>query len=146
MQMQRIPARSVPIKTKQSEAASGEAFTAAVSRNGSADHSASPLYLLADRIKNEQGAEQVKCFLEAMRPFAAPNELKLIGKRFGLELEAPRAQASETPAKQQQTANNNASLIPQLQMLQKLMCLQSIMNGGKADASELIRMLGGMQQ
>ena len=43
-----------------------------------------PALLLARRIREEQGVEQLKAFLAAMEPFVAPNELRSISSGFGI--------------------------------------------------------------
>ena len=143
--MQRIPTRSIPIKNNMNEGPVGaNTSTAIVPRGAGSEEEASPILPLARRIRAEQGAEQVKAFLEAMRPFAAPNELKHIGRSFGIELSEAQTSIAETRPTQSQPANASSAM-PQLQMLQRLICLQNLMNGGKADTSDLMRVLGGMQ-
>ena len=59
--------------------------------------SGSPTIMMAKRVYQEQGMEQLKAFVVAIEPFVAPNELRTICSCFGLNFESlPRN------AKQQQ--------------------------------------------
>ena len=104
--------------------------------------SASPMLLLARRIREEQGVEQVRAFLAAMTPFSAPNEIRHIGEGFGIpfesiELERERTVKSRQPV-QENRQNPQNGMLDQLRMI---MQLSSLMKGG--DAMNLINMLGG---
>ena len=46
----------------------------------------SPALLMARRIRGEQGIEQLKRFLEAMEPFVAPAERRMIAESMGIKL------------------------------------------------------------
>ena len=150
--MQRLPARTTTVQSN-GPVVSRERTT--VSNVGDSTQHArlSPLKQLANRIRDEQGAEQIKAFLLAMRPFAAPNELKKLGAEFGMDFDgisaafeaerlAERRRLGGSNDKQQnaQAQQNSNGMQSQLQMLQKLMYLQSVLNGG-GDPSALF---GGM--
>ena len=167
--MQRLPARTVALTggSKQSAGGSGGSDRRAEDRTG-----ISPVKLLAMRISEEQGPDQVKAFLSAMIPFAAPNELKFIGSEFGISSESflsdgkkqsPGSSAAAKdgvrvdenksnngsnavyPAQAQKNRQESGGANPsqQLQMLQKLMYLQGLMNGNGTDVSALVNMLKG---
>ena len=101
-----------------------------------------PLLLLARRIRQEQGAEQVKAFLAAMEPFSAPNEIKRIGEDFGIPYEnIEAARARSLPPQERRQQDKSAEALGNLGMLMKLMPL---MRGGAPDAASLMSLLGGM--
>lgn len=66
------------------------------------NNEASPALLLARRVREEQGVEQLKSFLAAMEPFVAPNELRSICGGFGINHDALMMQS-----KTQAWANGN---------------------------------------
>ena len=155
--MQRIPTRNVsPRQATNQRQGNGEV---------------SPVLMLARRIREEQGVEQVSAFLRAMIPFAAPNELKRIAESFGIPYDRisqkPQQHRNDGGEEQryQQKPNNTGfnNNIPfhqqnnmnatnpmnsmnqnpqQMQMLNTLMQMQGLMGGGKADPMQLLRMMG----
>lgn len=92
---------------------------------------AQPLVKLARRIRSEQGAEQLKAFLQAMTPFFAPNELKNIAEDFGVEF---RERQPEPPAQPQPRQDP-------MDMIRSIMQIKTLMSG--ADPQALMRLLGG---
>ena len=101
---------------------------------------ASPLLLLARRIREEQGPEQTRAFLEAMRPFAAPNELKRIGEGFGIEFDpAPYT----PPVRYEQPAPKRPNGSGQLDMLRTFMQLRTAMQSGGMDPVKLLSLFDG---
>ena len=143
--MQRVPSKNVSMRGvigSGSEDVSGRRNPPAANAE---KHSASPMYLVAKRIADEQGRDRLKDFLLAMRPFAAPNELISIGKSFGVDIESipdPKAVArtnnstqseQNKPANTQKTAPTQFQMTPQspqLQMLQTIITLQNMMGRG----------------
>ena len=101
---------------------------------------APPLLKLARRIREEQGPEQVKAFLEAMRPFAAPYELKNIGDGFGIAFDpapySPPPRQFDQPQQRQNPGNG------QLDMLKMIMQLKGSMQNGAVDPMKLLGLLG----
>ncbi|MBO4563273.1 MAG: hypothetical protein J5772_06655 [Clostridia bacterium] len=147
--MQRIPSRTAPRSAgtqKQEEP--------------------SPMLRIARRIREEQGAEQVRAFLAAMLPFAAPNEIRRIGEGFGIPFESieslrapqiapPARQSFKEPVRQAPFQSPvMGSGIPQtgdagidravnsLNMIRTVMQLKNAMAGG-ADPMKLMGMLNG---
>ena len=112
-------------------------------RRASGGGEASPLLKLARRIREEQGPEQVKAFLEAMRPFAAPYELKNIGDGFGISFDpspySPPVRKLEQP--QPPKAQNPGN--GQLEMLKMIMQLKGSMQNGAVDPMKLLGLFGG---
>ena len=102
---------------------------------------ASPLLRLARRIREEQGPEQTRAFLEAMRPFAAPNELKKIGEGFGIEFDpspySPPVRYEQPPSPRKSNGSG------QLDMLKTLMQLKSAMQSGGVDPVKLLSLFDG---
>lgn len=99
--------------------------------------------MMAKRVYQEQGMEQLKAFVVAIEPFVAPNELRTICSCFGLNFESlPKN------AKQQQTQTvpgghaQGSGSRNQMQMLQMLMSMQNMSKGGM-DISQLMKMMGG---
>ncbi|MBR0134793.1 MAG: hypothetical protein IJM18_01205 [Clostridia bacterium] len=121
--MQRVPSRSIPKHY-----------------SGVREENASPLLLLARRIREEQGPEQVKAFIGAMAPFAAPNELKRISEGFGIEYETIDRPLARRPEQPQPARDSNGG---QMQMLQTLIQLSGVMRNGGADPAKLISLLSG---
>lgn len=94
----------------------------------------SPAYVMAARIKNEQGAERAGEYLAAMEPFLAPGERAHIAARLGVPMivrEPPR-QAPQYQAPPQGTVRPqaNGGMGEAMQMMQMLSMLGS-MNGQK---------------
>ena len=116
--MQRYPTRSLP-----SRQASGEGETPAIVK-------------LARRIREEQGPEQVRRFIIAMRPFAAPNELLRLADDFGID------RASIQSAAEPQMQARSQSGADGLKLLQTAMQLSGAMRGGM-DMTKLIGLLSG---
>ena len=143
--MQRVPSQSIPIKqtsiNKQRE--TGLVDT---------DERVSPLSVISRRIREEQGAESLKEFLLVMRPYFAPNELIMIGRRFGIEIERElsagtvRNKPEETNPERRQSSeifSNNPQPQQFSQLMQKMLLLQNLMgSGGKTDTNALIKLLG----
>lgn len=120
--MQRIPMRNLP----PGNAPQGE--------------DTSPLLKLARRIREEQGAEQVREFFIAMTPFVAPGELRFAAAGFGIEPEAlsrgaQRKEANEGPKKQ--AANRGPDPMDLIGMMMRL----KGMGGQTMDPMKLIEML-----
>ncbi|MBO4848065.1 MAG: hypothetical protein J5586_02830 [Clostridia bacterium] len=127
--MQRIPSRNVP-----RQAGSGQPA-----------EEPSPLLKLARRIREEQGTDQVRSFLAAMLPFAAPNEIRRAAEGFGIafdSLEVRPKPAPQKPAYEPQPRQSAysapqmmESMLPReamnsLNMIRTLMQLKSAMAGG----------------
>lgn len=155
--MQRLPTKNVPPRNSSSinSVHSDAKALPAVERNNEPAEAPSPLLLLARRIRQEQGADKLKDFLCAMRPFAAPNEIKRVGAGFGVSVDEAETddrsgalrQGSAQAGAAGRGANQqvNGAQSQQMQMLQRLMLLQNALSGGGPDAASLLRMLGGMQ-
>ena len=121
-------------------------------RESQIEQDVSPMLMLARRIREEQGIEQVKAFLRAMTPFAAPNELKRIGEGFGIPYERIRQEPeNNSPARSPgaydmgntQSGPQTRVMPDQLNMIRTLMQLQGLMKGGGADMSKLMSLMGG---
>ena len=105
--------------------------------------SSSPTVMMAKRVSQEQGMEQLKAFVVAIEPFVAPNELRTICSSFGLNFEslprnAKQQQAQTVPGSHAQGSGSRN----QMQMLQMLMSMQNMSKGGM-DISQLMKMMGG---
>lgn len=105
--------------------------------------SGSPTLMMAKRVYQEQGMEQLKAFVVAIEPFVAPNELRTICSCFGLNFEslprnAKQQQAQTVPGSHAQGSGSRN----QMQMLQMLMSMQNMSKGGM-DISQLMKMMGG---
>lgn len=127
--MQRIPSGRMP---------SGQAQPA---------EEPSPLLRLARRIREEQGSEQVRAFLAAMAPFAAPNEIRRVGESFGISresLEYEMQKRAPQPQKPQNTNNQQSmnGMMNQLNQLRTIMQLSGMLKNG-GDPSALLNLLGG---
>ena len=101
------------------------------------------LMMMAKRVYQEQGMEQLKAFIVAIEPFVAPNELRTICSSFGLNFEslprnAKQQQAQTVPGSHAQGSGSRN----QMQMLQMLMSMQNMSKGGM-DISQLMKMMGG---
>ncbi|MDY5001078.1 MAG: hypothetical protein SO122_01200 [Eubacteriales bacterium] len=99
--------------------------------------------MMAKRVYQEQGMEQLKAFVVAIEPFVAPNELRTICSSFGLNFEslprnAKQQQAQTVPGGHAQGSGSRN----QMQMLQMLMSMQNMSKGGM-DISQLMKMMGG---
>lgn len=154
--MQRLPARTVSVSKSAAE------ISPVNDRHGTYQNN-SPLRQLAVRIREEQGVDVLKDYLSAMRPFAAPNELKKIAEDFGLSYndtvsEQSSKNAAGTEAErcaggltaQSEITHNGRSagrqgMTNQLQILQKLMCIQSALNGSGSDPSSFINILNNLR-
>lgn len=99
-----------------------------------------PLVKLARRIRAEQGAAQLKAFLQAMTPFFAPNELKNIAADFGVAYPEASPQASLKAQPQPPVQPAQQARDP-MEMIRSIMQLKTLMSGG--DAQALMRLLGG---
>ncbi len=122
--MQRLPTRSIPAREHE----------------GAKEPSA--LMLLARKIREEQGPEQVKDFLNAMRPFAAPGELKRAAENFGIEIELYdnfRDRGQANAGRKDNMGNDN----DKMKMLNTLFQLRGLMQGGSIDPVKLMSLLGG---
>lgn len=173
--MQRVPSRGTPIgggntvdagvnfgsgRVNKNNAKSANSRSSGGSNSNSGfmpseDEKATPLILLARRIREEQGVEQLKEFLAAMTPFAAPGELKMAGERFGVSYESPNRQkdtglaqqAKPEPSRERESFSEQKreapqmgmqgmgtaqqqGMPPQMQMLKNLMMLQNMFSGG----------------
>ena len=143
--MQRVPSKNVSMRGVMGSGGEDVSVRRTPPAANAEKHSASPMYLVAKRIADEQGIDRLKDFLSAMRPFAAPNELINIGKSFGVEIgsvQEPKAAArtnNSTQSEQIKPANTQKSApaqfqmtaqSPQLQMLQTIMTLQNMMGRG----------------
>ncbi|MBR4434576.1 MAG: hypothetical protein IKS90_00530 [Clostridia bacterium] len=130
----------------------------------------SPLVLLSRRIRSEQGIEGLKAFLGAMRPFAAPYELKNIALSFGLDPESITRFDRPEPARTAGQGTQDAGMMNMLNMmsalggangasgaknrnpmgdmgavmqLARLMPLMQSMKQGGGDISQLFKMMQG---
>lgn len=147
--MQRIPIRSLPQQAQRTEPGRGG--------------EPSPMLLLARRIREEQGVEQVRSFLAAMTPFAAPNEIKRIGEGFGIPYESiERATRRDNGGEgygERRSAGRDAerpsafggnpfagsgSAANGLTMIRTAMQLRTLMSGG-GDPEKLLGLLRGNQ-
>lgn len=114
------------------------------------DMEQSPALLMARRVNTEQGTQQLKAYLLAIEPFVAPNELRNISGSFGLDfdsIEKPVRQTSapEKNKKQSSTGSMNMGNMGgnnQMQMLQMMMNMQKLMQGG-GDISQIMKFMGG---
>ncbi len=61
----------------------------------------SPLNAVAKRIREEQGEAGLRDFLAAMEPFAAPNELKSMAERYGIDYSEIIAKRNERRQREQ---------------------------------------------
>lgn len=119
-------------------------------QNSSSD--ASPLLLMARRVREEQGVEQLKQFLSAMKPFAAPNEIRRLCEGFGINFQTlpQRYEDPDTRYVRQerspQPQQTQQPVMPQMQMLQTLLQMQSLMGSGKPDPMQLIKLMNGGRQ
>ena len=113
---------------------------------------ASPLLKLARRVREEQGVEQLKAFLTAMIPFAAPNEIRRVSEGFGIPFERiseRRGTADNREGRQdcfsrlQQDGGNRqgSGVNPGLNMIRTLMQLRGAMNGAP-DPKLLMELMG----
>lgn len=129
--MQRIPTRSITPARDQSRQRADEP---------------SPMLRLARRIREEQGVDQVRAFLAAMKPFAAPNEIKHIGEGFGIAYESiEREMARNSGRNVREQGPDHGSVngaANGLNMIKTVMQIQGLMKNG-ADAEKLISMLRG---
>lgn len=107
----------------------------------------SPMLRLARRIRQEQGAEQVKAFLAAMTPFSAPNEIKRIGENFGIPFESIENERMKREPVRQNAPNagavrpaNQMDQLDRINRLRTLMQLAGMMKNG-GDPMALINLL-----
>lgn len=104
--------------------------------NRNEGNEASALMKLARRIRSEQGAEQLKAFLQAMTPFFAPNELKNAAAEFGVTIdEAPR---EPRPVQIQTQAQPRQD---PMELIRNIMQIRTLMSGG--DPQALFKLIGG---
>lgn len=109
-----------------------------VERPNAGEDGASPLVLLARRIRAEQGIEGLKAFLGAMKPFAAPYELKNIALSFGLDYE--NITRSERPA-HAQTEGQGA---PDMGMMNMLNMMNALNGANGASGAKNRNPMGDM--
>lgn len=129
--MQRIPTRSITPRNGENPQRPAEP---------------SPMLRLARRIREEQGVDQVRAFLAAMAPFAAPNEIRHIGEGFGIAYESIEREMERGSVKRAQEHTQNTEprngAANGLNMIRTVMQLQGIMKNG-GDPEKLIGMLRG---
>ena len=106
----------------------------------------SPAYIMASRIRNEQGRERAGEYLGAMEPFLAPGEREHIAAMLDIPLPqrqyAPPPQyAPPRPAQAQQAMPNMGGMGDTMQLMQLLSSLGGM---GKGGASPLGQAGGGM--
>ena len=118
--MQRYPTRSLPQRPSQN--------------NGDTP----PLLMLARRIREEQGAGRLKEFIAAMRPFAAPNELKRLAEDFGIDYDSLPKREEERPGRTTRRQGNDP-----VKLIGEVMRLSNTMRGGGDPAALLSRLWGG---
>lgn len=126
--MQRVPSRQMPPN---------------VQNNVNRANDTSPALLMARRIRDEQGIEQLKLFLAAMEPFVAPYELKNISSGFGIEYDSLMLSRKQNQNAQinQGMQGGNRSNPNQMKLMQMLMNMQGIAKGGKPDMMNLLKMM-----
>lgn len=99
----------------------------------------SPALLMAKKVYQEQGTEQLKLFLAAMEPFVAPNELKIICDGFGIDINnIPIKSNRKQPLAGKQNAN-------QLQLIQLIMGMQNMGKNGM-DVGKIMKLMSGFNQ
>ncbi len=96
----------------------------------------SPMLRLARRIREEQGAERLREFIAAMRPFAAPNELRKLAEDFGIDYDSLPKREERAVNKEQRQGNDPMKLISDVMRLSS-----AIQSGG--DPAKLLSLLGG---
>ncbi|HWQ57975.1 MAG TPA: hypothetical protein VN540_03070 [Clostridia bacterium] len=109
----------------------------------------SPAYIMAARIRNEQGKERAGEYLAAMEPFLAPGERQHIASQLGV----PIVQRSSPPPPQQQSpfsqqmppifsqfAQKQGGMNDMMQMMQVMQALSGMNGGDKSKGSDM----GGM--
>ena len=121
--MQRYPTRNLPAR-----------------QAGPEEGEISPVLRLARRIREEQGPEQVKAFIAAMRPFAAPNELRRIGESFGIDYDSIPPEPLKAQEPERRSESRSSGPADQLRMIQTLMQLMGAAKGG-ADPIKLMGMM-----
>ncbi len=102
--MQRVPSNNITMRGTlggRKDAAGGSQGSNQADKNSTQEVSSSPVALMARRIREEQGADQLSAFFKAMQPFAAPNELKRIGRSFGIDYESIAKAEEERKSGQQ---------------------------------------------
>lgn len=132
----------------------------------------SPAYIMAARIRNEQGRERAGEYLAAMEPFLAPGERAHIAAQLGVPLMQPPAAPppGAAPAQQQfqqqfqqfqqqmpnmfsQFSQQRGGMNDPAQLMQMLNAISSMNGGGKNKAFDmngmnstmmLAQLLGGM--
>ncbi len=92
-------------------------------------HRETEVMQLARKIKAEQGAKTAGCFLFAMKPYTAPNEIAHIERELNIRCECERAQ----PA--QQGSQNPFGNTGMMQLMMNLM------RGGKPDPAMLFKLM-----
>lgn len=117
---QRYPTRSLPQRLPQK------------------DPGAPPLLALARRIREEQGAERLREFIAAMRPFAAPNELKRLAEDFGVDYDSlPKREEDRSAHREQGRPGNDP-----MKLISDIMRISGAMQSG-GDIGKLIGLLSG---
>ena len=106
----------------------------------------SPAYIMASRIRNEQGRERAGEYLGAMEPFLAPGEREHIAAMLDIPLpqrqySPPPQYAPPRPAQAQQAMPNMGGMGDTMQLMQLLSSLGGM---GKGGASPLGQSGGGM--
>ncbi|HOG00501.1 MAG TPA: hypothetical protein PKW29_05255 [Clostridia bacterium] len=105
----------------------------------------SPAYIMAARIRNEQGRERAGEYLAAMEPFLAPGERQHIASQLGV----PLVQRPNPPPPQQQQAPFSSSG-PQMPPIFSQFAQQGGMGGmggmgGKGGMNDMMQMIQLMQ-
>lgn len=111
--------------------------------NANRANDTSPALLMARRIRDEQGIEQLKLFLAAMEPFVAPYELKNISSGFGIEYDSLMLSRKQNQNAQmnQGMQGGNRNNPNQMRLMQMLMNMQGIAKSGKPDMMNLLKMM-----
>lgn len=126
--MQRVPSRQTPPN---------------VQKNIPRLNEASPALLMARRIRDEQGIEQLKKFLIAVEPFVAPYELRNISSGFGIEYDSLiyERRINNSPQMNHGSQGANKGNSNQMRLMQMLMNMQGVAKGGKPDMMNLLKMM-----
>lgn len=96
----------------------------------------SPIVNMARRIRDEQGVSGLRDFLSAMEPFAAPNELRSLASRFGMDYDEIRERRRERAENERDYGSRNG-------MNQN--GRQGGMNGGFGPDPQILQMMQAMQ-
>ena len=106
----------------------------------------SPAFIMASRIKNEQGSARAAEYLAAMAPYLAPGERAHIAAQLNLpQYTPPPPPPQQAPPQPQQSAGGMGD---PMQMMQMLSALGGMGNAGGAagmgNPMMLAQMLGGL--